>query len=155
MTIYPNGKSQSSEKGSVRHVSPIPFVADVVELLPAGGSAWVMSEFMYQMRPTTHLPDTAWPQTARSESLIRLSQWQVLTACIIYGCSVASFLQRRRLRDPNMSLIFAACVSFGMLVGKCTGAGFDYIMLVHVSWATCLAMVASAVCLHIQSRLDE
>jgi hypothetical protein len=58
MTIYPNGKSQPSEKGSVRHVSPTPFVADVVELLPAGGSAWVMSEFMYQMRPTTHLPDT-------------------------------------------------------------------------------------------------
>ncbi|VTT63406.1 unnamed protein product [Fusarium fujikuroi] len=139
MTIYSNGKSQPSEKGSVRHVPLIPFVADVVELLPAGGSAWVMSEFMHQMRSTAHLPDT----------------WQVLTACIIYGCSVASFLHRRRLRDPNMSPIFAACVSFGMLVGKCTGAGFDYIMLVHVSWATCLAMVASAICLHIQPRLNE
>lgn len=58
MTIYSNGKSQPSEKGSIRHVPLIPFVADVVELLPAGGSAWVMSEFMHQMRSTAHLPDT-------------------------------------------------------------------------------------------------
>jgi hypothetical protein len=58
MTIYSNGKSQPSEKGSVRHVPLIPFVADLVELLPAGGSAWVMSEFMHQMRSTPHLPDT-------------------------------------------------------------------------------------------------
>jgi hypothetical protein len=58
MTIYLNEKSQPSEQGSIRHVSLTPFAADLVELLPAGGSAWVMSEFMHQMRSTAHLPDT-------------------------------------------------------------------------------------------------
>lgn len=96
-----------------------------------------------------------WPQTTGSESLVRPSQWQVLTACIIYGCSVASFLHRRRLRDSNVPPIFTVCVALGVLVGKCTGAGIDYIMLVHASWATCLAMIACVACPHIQSRLSK
>ncbi|UZP33778.1 hypothetical protein NXS19_001594 [Fusarium pseudograminearum] len=95
-----------------------------------------------------------WPPTTHTEPLVQISQWQVLTACIIYGCSVASFLRRQRFRDQNLPLTVSICVSLGILVGKCTGASLDYIMLVHVSWATCMSMLASVACLHIQPRMD-
>lgn len=155
MSIYPSDPFQSSGREYSQHVSLVQLSVDLAELLPASGSAWVMSEFMRQMYSATRLPDKTWPQTTGSESLVRLSQWQVLTACIIYGCSVASFLHRRRLRDSNVPPIFTVCVALGVLVGKCTGAGIDYIMLVHASWATCLAMIACVACPHIQLRLSK
>jgi hypothetical protein len=155
MSIHPRELFQSPERIPSRRVSFIQLSGDLFELLPASGSAWVMSGFMHQVHSTTNLLSTTWPPTTRTEPLVQISQWQVLTACIVYGCSVASFLRRQRFQDQNLPLTVSICVFLGILVGKCTGASLDYIMLVHVSWATCMSMLASVARLHIRPRVDK
>ncbi|KAM6538770.1 hypothetical protein FALCPG4_000628 [Fusarium falciforme] len=145
MTIQPNDQPAFYNKETSQHVSVYQLVTELVELVPATLSSWIMSAYMRQFHPTY----IAWPQAARVDVLAQPSQWLALTACLVYGCSIASFLHRRRFLDPYQPFIFAACVSLGAVLGKCTGASADYILLVHVSWATCLAMFASVICLRI------
>lgn len=78
------------------------------------------------------------------------SNRQAFAACIVFGYAVTSFLHRRRLRHPDQAYIFVACVSAGALVGELMGESADYIMLVHVSWAVCVAMVVSSVSSYIR-----
>lgn len=58
MSILPRGHFQSPGRTSSHHVSLAQFSGDLVELLPASGSALVMSDFMYQMHSATRLSST-------------------------------------------------------------------------------------------------
>ncbi|CEI65064.1 unnamed protein product [Fusarium venenatum] len=58
MSIYPREYSQSPERISSHHVSFVRLSGDLFELLPASGSAWVMSGFMHQMHSITNLSST-------------------------------------------------------------------------------------------------
>lgn len=65
MSIYPSDPFQSSGREYSQHVSLVQLSVDLAELLPASGSAWVMSEFMRQMYSATRLPDkVSWNEYA-------------------------------------------------------------------------------------------
>jgi hypothetical protein len=70
MSIYSNDPFQLSGRQSSRHVSLIQLSADLAELLPASGSAWIMSEFMRQMYSATRLPDkVSWNEYAEASGI--------------------------------------------------------------------------------------
>ena len=163
----PTSHFRENEKGHHRHAHIQSALVDMFEVLPASSSAWIMSTYMSQLRPGTRPPDAVCLRTnyhaieansrlsqlqhyiADLDFLIQPSQWLALAACLVFGCSAASFLHRRKTRDFNQPYIFAICVSVGAVVGQFSGASADYIMLVYVSWAVCVSMLASVVCLAI------
>ncbi|KAH7136551.1 hypothetical protein EDB81DRAFT_83299 [Dactylonectria macrodidyma] len=170
-----NESSQPSGKGHEHHVPVHKILVDLVELLPAAPSVWIMTGYMNQLYKATRPPDTVcalrtwslvqllqlqlpfelprnqltWLKTSRVDSLVCPSRWMLLIACIIFGCSAASFLRRRQRHDPYQPYIFAVCVASSTVAGEVTGASAGYIMLVHVSWAVCVAMLVSAVGLRV------
>ncbi|KAH6895193.1 hypothetical protein B0T10DRAFT_209946 [Thelonectria olida] len=110
-----------------------------------------MTSYMDHLYPESRPPDAVWPSPPRVDSVPRSDQWAHLVACIVFACAVTSFLHRRKLYDPFQPYIFATCVSAAAVVGEWIGASADYIMLVHVSWAVCLAMLATSVSSRVHS----
>lgn len=125
--------------------------ADVAELVPAGVASQWMTTFLLRMRPD----DYGIPKTDYRESAVtgRESLWHLYAACFVFGCSAASFLQRRKAADGLQIYVFATFVGAGLLVGQLRGASTEAIMLTYVSWAVCVAMLVSVASFHIR-RLD-
>ncbi|KAH8735478.1 hypothetical protein BGZ61DRAFT_79959 [Ilyonectria robusta] len=144
-----NKPPQRNEKGHGHHAPVHKALVDLVELLPASSGAWIMTTYMNQLCKATRPPDATCPKGSRVDFLVRPSRWMLLAACIVFGCSAASFLHRRQPHDAHQPYIFAVCVAVGAVAGECTGASADYIMLVHVSWGVCVAMLVSAVSLRV------
>jgi hypothetical protein len=80
----------------------------------------------------------------------RTNLWHLYAASFVFGCSAASFLQRRKAVDGLQIYVFATFVGAGLLVGQLRGASTEAIMLSYVSWAVCIAMLASAASYHIR-----
>ncbi|KAI5463037.1 hypothetical protein BGZ63DRAFT_422438 [Mariannaea sp. PMI_226] len=117
---------------------------EVVEFLSATSSAWFMNSYMNQVYPVFRPSDAARLEPSQVDLVPRSSQWMHLGACIVFGCSSASFLHRRKLYDPLQPYVFAVCICIGALAGELLGASADYIILVYISWAVCTAMLASS-----------
>ena len=81
--------------------------------------------------------------------------WLLTAATFVFGSSAGSFLMRRREKDSQQLYVFAYIAGAAMLVGQATGADFDTMMLKHVPWATCAAMLLSAVSFQIRTRGQE
>lgn len=164
----PTYKNPQDERGHRRHHARYQSTLfDMFELLPASSSAWIMSTYMNQGRPETRPPDAVCLRASLAVIEANISpleyrkdmadddyhflesQWPILVACLVFGCSAASFLHRRQLRDPSQLYIFAVCVPVGAIIGQFMGATAEYIMLVHVSWAVCISMLASMMSLTI------
>lgn len=58
MSIHPREPFRASGRTSSYHASLIQLGFDLTELLPASGSAWVMSNFMHRWHSTTYLSNT-------------------------------------------------------------------------------------------------
>ncbi|KAH7160204.1 hypothetical protein B0J13DRAFT_123924 [Dactylonectria estremocensis] len=147
-----NESPQPNGKGHEHHVPVHKILVDLVELLPATPSVWIMTTYMNQLCEATRPPDATWLRASCIDFLIRPSRWMLLVSCIVFGCSAASFLRRRQLHDPYQPYVFAVCVASSAAAGEYTGASADYITLVHVSWALCVAMLVSAVSLRVHGK---
>lgn len=73
------------------------------------------------------------------------SPWSLYLACVIFGLSIASFLDRHRSEDSRQRLVFAIALILALVVASLTAARLETTMLVLVPCAGCFAMVASVV----------
>lgn len=164
----PSHHNPEDEKGHHRrHARYQSTLLDLFELLPASSSAWIMSTYMNRRWPENRPPDAVCLRASLAVIEANIApleyrkdmtdddyhfieaQWPILVACLVFGCSAASFLHRRQSRDINQLYIFAVCVPLGAIVGQVMGATAEYIVLVHVSWAVCISMLASVMSLAI------
>src|SRR5688572_26155903 len=58
MSIHPRELFRVPGRTSSHHVSLVQLGFDLIELLPASGSAWVMSNFMHRWHSITYLSNT-------------------------------------------------------------------------------------------------
>ncbi|KAK0383270.1 hypothetical protein NLU13_9183 [Sarocladium strictum] len=123
--------------------------ADVAELIPAGVASQWMTKFLFQLR-SDDFPIIKAEEEEKAAVIARTSPWHLYAACFVFGCSAASFLQRRKAVDGFQIYVFATFVGAGLLLGQLRGASSEAIMLTYVSWAVCVAMLASVACYHIR-----
>ena len=61
-------------------------------------------------------------------------------SCIMFGCSVSSFVYRRQEKDPAQQYVFVVLVLYAVVVGWGLRTGAEVVQLVYVTWAMTLAM---------------
>jgi predicted MFS family arabinose efflux permease len=72
----------------------------------------------------------------------------LLGACVVLGCCLSSYYQRRREQDTYLTLVFLAWIALVVCVARGAGSSADIAMLGMVPWALCAAMLSSSM-LHV------
>ncbi|KAK4172486.1 hypothetical protein QBC36DRAFT_73795 [Triangularia setosa] len=67
----------------------------------------------------------------------------MLFSCLVFGCSVSSFTQRRQSKDPLQLFVYAILLGGAGLVGYARQESAHLILLGYLPWATCAAMTLS------------
>lgn len=120
--------------------SRLSWMFDIVEALPAGFSADVMMRYAFR--------NDTWNSPALLSVSVTPGQpstGEVLIACIVFGCSVSSFMGRRHEHDPFQTPVFIGIMVGSAVIGHNTGMKAGSILLCLVPWATCFALMLSYV----------
>ncbi|KAK4185534.1 hypothetical protein QBC35DRAFT_389333 [Podospora australis] len=67
----------------------------------------------------------------------------MLGSCLVFGCCVSSFAQRRQSQDPLQFVVFLVVLGAAALVGYGLQASTNLILLGYLPSATCAAMTIS------------
>ncbi|KAL2022695.1 hypothetical protein VTK56DRAFT_4776 [Thermocarpiscus australiensis] len=92
----------------------------------------------YDMSVEQHLTEN------RADGFIfRPSPGLMLLSCLIFGCCVSSFTQRRQSQDPLQCVVYIVLLGGAAIIGCAVGANVHLILLGYLPWATCAAMAMS------------
>ncbi|KAK0729070.1 hypothetical protein B0T21DRAFT_291863 [Apiosordaria backusii] len=67
----------------------------------------------------------------------------MLFSCLVFGCSVSSFTQRRQSKDPLQLFVYVILLGGAALAGYGRQESTHLILLGYLPWATCAAMTLS------------
>lgn len=67
----------------------------------------------------------------------------MLGSCVVLGCSLSSYIQRREEKDRFQIIIFVVMAIWGITVGRGVGASTHLIALSLVPGALCTSMLLS------------
>ncbi|KAK4199092.1 hypothetical protein QBC40DRAFT_177053 [Triangularia verruculosa] len=82
-------------------------------------------------------------QPNTDDFLFHPSPGLMLFSCLVFGCSVSSFTQRRQSKDPLQPFVYAILLGGAALTGYARQESTHLILLGYLPWATCAAMTLS------------
>lgn len=83
------------------------------------------------------------PTTTTDDFLFHPSPGLMLFSCLVFGCVVSSFTQRRQSQDPLQLFVYTTLLGAAALVGYARRESAHLILLGYLPWATCTAMTLS------------
>lgn len=78
-----------------------------------------------------------------TDVLVSPSDGLMLWSCLVYGCSVSSFIHRRQEQDPFQLLVYLIFITGAGVAGYAAGVSANLVLLGIAPWAVCIAMAAS------------
>ncbi|KAK0658935.1 hypothetical protein QBC41DRAFT_50666 [Cercophora samala] len=82
-------------------------------------------------------------QPTPDDFLFHPSPSLMLFSCLVLGCSVSSFTQRRQAQDPLQLFVYTTLLGGAALAGYARQESAHLILLGYLPWATCAAMSLS------------
>ncbi|KAK4673172.1 hypothetical protein QC763_109480 [Podospora pseudopauciseta] len=83
------------------------------------------------------------PTTTTDGFLFHPSPGLMLFSCLVFGCVVSSFTQRRQSQDPLQLFVYTTLLGAAALVGYARRESAHLILLGYLPSATCAAMTLS------------
>ncbi|KAI1338485.1 hypothetical protein F5Y15DRAFT_118600 [Xylariaceae sp. FL0016] len=143
-------------------------IAELIEFVPATACSLVATSYMYhEDASAVDSPlEPAGLIRAKTDGLQSSQTWLsllqpnflsppapglVLGSCLVLGCSLSSYMHRRRDQDCFQSAIVATWALWAVCVGWSAGCDADMIILGILPWALSMAMPSSLL-VHVGGR---
>ncbi|KAI1082965.1 hypothetical protein F5B20DRAFT_491901 [Whalleya microplaca] len=129
----------------VQNASPLELkMLEIAELLAALSCSCVTTSYIIQEEsgsPPSLIQNILCVLRVDLRTII--SPGPVLGSCLVLGCSLSSYMNRRRRQDGYQIVVFVIWIAWAICVGWGTGASADMVTLGVVPWALCAAMLSS------------